>query len=566
MVAPDQAGGVGPVRLGALAVDPARRLVVHADGREEILEPRVMQVLAVLARAEGRIVTRDELNLACWRGLTVSEDAINRVAARIRKLSDGLGVGVFRLETVNKVGYRLVQTDTAPAPAPAAPPVAAAAGPRKVAICVLPFANMSDDPQQDYFSDGITEDIITDLSKVSALSVISRNTAFTYKGRSVDVRRAAAELQVTHVLEGSVRKSGQRVRITAQLIDGATDEHLWADRWDRDLTDIFALQDEISRAIVGALRLRLAPEERMAIERRGTTNAEAYGLYLMARQHYLGGNPGDIRREEAMLRLCRRAVEIDPAYARAWALMAQAQTTLHFFYDRPGDNGLAAAERALDLDPSLAEALAVKARHLAESGRDDEAFAHVEIGLRLAPDSYEANETAGMLCFRRRRMHDAIRYFEKATSLMEQDFSTPGMLVGCYTAVDDPEGARRAARITLARAEKVLEHDRGNGGAMGFVVGALAVLGEAEQVRDWIQRALLADPDNLNMRFNFACSVSAHFQDVETALDLLGPYFAKAPQSWISHAEADPDLDPLRADPRFQAMLEAARARLAAQG
>ena len=168
-----------------------------------------------------------------------------------------------------------------------------------------------------------------------------------------------------------------------------------------------------------------------------------------------------------------------------------------------------------------------------------------------------------MLFFRRRRMLDAIRYFEKATSLMEQDFSTPGMLVGCYTAVGDPEGARRAARITLARAEKVLEHDRGNGGAMGFVVGALAVLGEVDQVRSWIQRALLADPDNLNMRFNFACSVSAHFHDVETALDLLGPYFAKAPQSWISHAEADPDLDPLRDDPRFQAMLDAARARLA---
>ena len=129
---------------------------------------------------------------------------------------------------------------------------------RKLSICVLPFANISDDPQQEYFSDGISEDIITDLSKVSALSVVSRNTAFTFKGKSVEVPEVARELGVSHVLEGSVRKAGGRVRITAQLIDGSNDSHIWAERYDRDLTDIFALQDEISEAIVKALKLRLA--------------------------------------------------------------------------------------------------------------------------------------------------------------------------------------------------------------------------------------------------------------------------------------------------------------------
>jgi adenylate cyclase len=154
---------------------------------------------------------------------------------------------------------------------------------------VLPFANMSGDPEQEYFSDGITEDIITDLSKVSALSVIARNSAFVVKGRHVEIPKVARELAVSHVLEGSVRKVGRRVRITAQLVDGTSNDHVWAERYDRDLDDIFALQDEIAHAIVNALKLQLLPAEKRAIERRGTDNVEAYNLYLMARQNYVTG-------------------------------------------------------------------------------------------------------------------------------------------------------------------------------------------------------------------------------------------------------------------------------------
>jgi adenylate cyclase len=178
----------------------------------------------------------------------------------------------------------------------------------RVAICVLPFSNMSGDPEQEYFSDGISEDIITDLSKVSALSVVSRNTAFSFKGKHVDLAQVARQLKVSHVLEGSVRKSGNRVRITAQLIDSKSDDHVWAERYDRDLSDIFALQDEISQAIVAALKLKLLPDEKKAIEKRGTTNPEAYDLYLMARQYSVTGNVGNARRSEAIIRLCQRAI------------------------------------------------------------------------------------------------------------------------------------------------------------------------------------------------------------------------------------------------------------------
>jgi len=251
---------------------------------------------------------------------------------------------------------------------------------------------MSGEAEQAYFSDGISEDIITDLSKVSALAVVSRNTAFTFKGRSVGVTEVAGQLGVTHVLEGSVRKAGNRVRISAQLIEGASDRHVWAERYDRDLDDIFALQDEISQAIVAALKLKLLPEEKKAIERRGTTSAEAYDLYLMARQYREAGNSA-AREHDTIIRLCERALKIDPNYARAWALMGLSQLALVTTYGRSGDNGAAASERALEIDPELAEPHAYRSRQLYHADRRDEAIAEAELALRLDPE--QASESGG---------------------------------------------------------------------------------------------------------------------------------------------------------------------------
>jgi adenylate cyclase len=270
-------------------------------------------------------------------------------------------------------------------------PQSARASTPRLGICVLPFTNISGDPEQEYFSDGITEDVITDLSKVSALWVAARNTSFTFKGKHVDVLQVARQLNASHVLEGSVRKSGQRVRITAQLIDGASGGHVWAERFDRDLNDIFALQDQISQAIVAALKLRLLPEEKQAIEHRGTTNPQAYKLYLMARQLRLVGNAGAARTGDAIVRLCQRATELDPDYARAWALLGWAQWLIRLMQGRDSDGGSAAAERALALDPNLAEAHAAKACVLISNGRLDEATAQAEVALRLDPESYEVN-------------------------------------------------------------------------------------------------------------------------------------------------------------------------------
>jgi len=446
------------------------------------------------------------------------------------------------------------------------PATTKAAKTQRPSICVLPFANMSGDPEQEYFSDGISEDIITDLSKISALHVISRNTAFTFKGKAVDVGQVAGQLKVSHVLEGSVRKAAGRVRITAQLIDTKNDVHLWAERYDRDLNDIFAIQDEISHAIVDALKVKLLPEEKKAIEHRGTENVDAYNLFLMARQTYATGYSADPRRLDAIIRMCRRAVEIDPNYADPWALIALAEVLLRSDVGRQGgDGGLAAAERALALNPDLAEAHAVKARILSEENRIDEARREIDIALRLDSESYQVNRNAGLLKFRQKQIEEAAAYWEKAVTLEEGDFGSAGMLVTIYTALGKHEAAQRAAQISLERCEKVLARDSNNGAALGHSAVALAVLGQRDRAQERMEYALLIDPENLTMRYNFVCTLANYLKDKDAALEMLGPAFEQMGLGLINHAKADPDLDGIRDDPRFKEMLAAAERRLSAQ-
>jgi adenylate cyclase len=441
-----------------------------------------------------------------------------------------------------------------------------AAKTQRPSVCVLPFANMSGDPEQEYFSDGISEDIITDLSKISALHVVSRNTAFTFKGKAVDVGQVATQLKVSHVLEGSVRKAAGRVRITAQLIDAANDSHLWAERYDRDLNDIFAIQDEISHAIVDALKVKLLPEEEKAIVRRGTDNVDAYSLYLLARKTHATGFESDARRLDAIVRMCRRAVEIDPNYADAWALMALAEVLLRSNVGRQGgDAGLAAAERALGINPNLAEAHAVKARILSEENRSDEADREIDIALQLDPESYQVNRDAGLLRFRQKKIEEAAAHWEKTLTLEEDDFGAAGMLITVYTVLGKHEAAQRAAKISLERCEKVLARDSNNGAALGHSAVALALLGQRERAKEWMERALLVDPDNMAMRYNFVCALANYLDDKDAALEMLRPTLEQMGGfGLINHAKVDPDLDNIRDDPRFKEMLATAERRVAA--
>jgi adenylate cyclase len=432
----------------------------------------------------------------------------------------------------------------------------------KASICVLPFANMSGEPEQEYFRDGISEDIITDLSNVSALSIVARNTSFTFKGQSLDVKEVAEKLGVTHVLEGSVRKAGNRVRITAQLIDGAKGDHVWAARYDRDLTDIFAIQDEISKAIVDALKVKLLPAEKEAIENRGTTNVDAYNLYLMARQQWIGGPQGNPRREEAVVRLCQQATVFDPQYAQAWALMGFAQLELQFWHGRD-ENALPAAERALAINPKMPEALCIKARYLEEEGRGEEAQQEIRKALALDPDSWEVNREAARMLFRHGNLREAIPYFDKASSLMDTDWHNPLMLCTCYKAIGEKDLLLEAAKASFERAERAIGKDPTDGPALAAGANALAILGEKERALEWIRRALFLDPDNLVMRYNLACALIRDIGATEEAVETLQPFFEKLKSPMhLRHLDVDPDLDLIRNDLRFKEMLAAAKKRL----
>ncbi|MEO8302578.1 MAG: tetratricopeptide repeat protein, partial [Betaproteobacteria bacterium] len=374
-----------------------------------------------------------------------------------------------------------------------------------------------------------------------------------------EIAQVARQLKVTHVLEGSVRKAGNRVRITAQLIEGATDSHLWAERYDRDLNDIFALQDEISEAIVSALKLKLLPDEKKAIEQRSTTNPEAYKHYLMARQYNATGNT---RHREITVRLCQRAVEIDPEYARAWALLAICQANKRMVNIDLGDTGWAAAERALALQPDLAEAHAAKGRILGDAGRYDEAMVEHAAALRLDPDGYEVNAAAARCYIGMRRNRDAIECLEKAATALETDFWALGMAIQCYGAEGDEDGLKSASLRCLRRVEKFIVAEPDHGLAIGWGVSALVALAEVERAKEWTARALLLEPDNPNLIFNLACNM-VMLRETDRAIELLAPVFSRAQRQNLLWFASDTSLDPIRDDPRYKALVAHAEARLA---
>ena len=434
---------------------------------------------------------------------------------------------------------------------------------RDVSVCVLPFVNMSGDSEQEYFSDGISEDITTDLSKVSALEVIARNTAFQFKGHSVDVCDVANKLAVSHVLEGSVRKAGDRVRITAQLIDGSTGGHVWADRYDRDLTDIFAIQDEISKAIVAALKLKLLPEERSAIENRGTTNVEAYDLFLVARQTWCTGAHGDARREQIVIRMCDRVIAMEPGYGRAWALKAFALAVLHYGFKKSHDNGSDAANRALELDPTLGEAYAVQARVLAEQRNFSEAEEKIELALNFAPDTWEVNEQAAWVYYHAKKPAQAAQHYERCIELIEDDRHSMEMLTSAYKTLGDCDGLKRTAERLLAACERTVAREPDNASAFAQGAQALVILQQLDRAKDWFDRALLLDPDNLGGRYNFACCVINNADSLDLAFEQLDFVFERSIGGVVRRADMDPDLDPIRDHPHFKEIYEAAKVRIA---
>ena len=325
--------------------------------------------------------------------------------------------------------------------------------PDKPSIAVLPFDNMSGDPEQEYFSDGITEDLITNLSKISGLFVIARNSTFVYKGQPTDVRRVADDLGVRYVLEGSVRKAGNRVRITAQLIDPPTGYHLWAERYDRDLTDIFALQDEITDKIVTALEVKLTESEQEKEARRYTDNLEAYDYFLRGREQFLTTNETNAQARE----MFERAIELDPSFAAAYAILSYTHFRDWFNQWSEGPQALErafeAAQKAVALDDSLPLARAYLAWVYVMKKQHEAAIAEANRAIELDPNFSEGYARLGAILTLSGRPEESVSLLEKAMRLDPHYPPTHLFFLGhAYYALGKYEEAIVALQRSLTRA------------------------------------------------------------------------------------------------------------------
>jgi adenylate cyclase len=485
-------------------------------------------------------------------GITISGPARDHLGNRLDLTFEDMGEQTLKnIERPVRV-YRVI-LDRATAQAKGTPDGAQQL--EKPSIAVLPFNNMSGDPEQEYFSDGITEDIITDLSNISGLFVVARNTAFTYKGKPVKVQQVAQELGVRFILEGSVRKAGSRVRVTGQLIHGKDGGHVWAARFDRDLTDIFAIQDEITRAIVEQLKVKLLPQEKESISQAPTDNVEAYTYYLRGRQFLH-------RHSKSYYQLARRmfakAVELDPLYARAYAGIADCDSFLfaHYHADVAIDGILATSAKALALDNKLAEAHASRGFALSLGKRYEEAEKEFEQATTLDPNSFEAHYLYGRACFAQGKLERTAALFERAAEIKPDDYQSLILLIQIYQSLGHDWDKEDVARKGTERAERELALHPENARPAYLGAGALITLGETDRAREWVSRALAIDPDDIYTQYNAAC-VYCMLGDIEPAFDLLErilPYAGhELKHGWIKH---DSSLDALRSHPRYQKILE----------
>jgi adenylate cyclase len=482
------------LRFEGYMLDAARRSLRTAD-REVTLRRKCFDLLHYLADNPGRLVTKEELLKAIWPDVTVTEESLTHCMSEVRQ-----AIGDSRqtvIATVPRCGYRftapvmrVAASAAAPSPSPQGGGEPGRMGDRPI-VAVLPFANLSGDPQQDYFSDGMTEDIITELSRFSELLVIARNSTFQYKGKAVDIRQVGRELGARYVLEGSVRRSGDRIRITAQLIDAMTGAHRWAERYDRELVDIFAVQDELARTIVALLAAHV---NRAEIERallKPPAAWEAYEYFLRGAEtfflvHYQS------RRTKALLyearRLLAQSLAIDPDYARAAEMLSRTHHYAYYElfdgdYLNPAalDRALELAQTAVRLDPRLPQARAqlgyvmlYKRRHDAAIAEFERAFALnpnfidyryaaaliyageparaieiLELNIRLDPFRPWPFQFMGVACYMLKRYGEAVPWLRESASRLPNSQLSHLMLASAYAQSAQFEEARAEAAEVL---------------------------------------------------------------------------------------------------------------------
>ena len=430
--------------------------------------------------------------------------------------------------------------------------VAAAPRPAK-SLAVLYFDNQSGTKDDEYFRDGITEDIITELSKIQELWVFSRSAVLGFRDKAMNVAQVGQQLQASHVLEGSLRRAGNRLRISAQLVETRTGRSVWAERYDRQMEDVFAIQDEIAQSIARALRVMLSDTEKQAIAKAPTADVRAYDYYLRGRQffHQFRGKSFEFARQ-----MFTRAIETDPNYARAYAGIADCCSFLFMYFVSSEANlqgAEAASRRALALDPDLAEAHASRGLAVALNKHYDEAAKEFEQAIRLNPKLFEAYYFYGRALTAQGKMAEAAEMFRKASEVNPDDYQSPRLQAMALIGLGRTEEARVADLRGLQVVEKFVQMHPDD--ARALLIGATGHLkaGDREKCREWTRRALVIGADDPVTYYNAACNYSL-LGEIETALDCLekGIQSGMAQKDWI---ENDSDLDPLRSHPRFQEIL-----------
>jgi adenylate cyclase len=479
--------------IGRLEVRPDERRVV-AEGADVVVGARAFDLLLCLVEHRDRIVSKDELLERVWPGLVVEENNITVQVSALRKL-----LGAHAVVNISGRGYKLGvavgegASTASPAPGMPAAPLQDAPAPTlpdQPSLAVLAFENLSGDSQQEYFVEGVVDDIITALARVRAFFVIARSSSFTYKGRAVDVKQVGRELGVRYVLEGSVRRVGTHVRVVGQLVDAETGGHIWADRFDADVQDIFDLQDRLTESVVGAIEPSLRRAEIERARAKPTTNLRAYDLCLRAMVHFtpLVTQAGT---DEAMGYL-KLAIALDPAYSYAKALCARIHgyRKSQFWADEAGiREGIRMAEEALQDhrdDPGTLANTAMALSFLAR--RHDEALHAIERALVLNPNSAWVALTAGFI-----RMYvgqAAIEQFQRAIRLSPLDPLTPAFLTGlgfAYTRTGKYDDALSAGLRALREAPDYHTSHR-------LVITCLVELGRLDEARVVAQRLLALSP------------------------------------------------------------------------
>jgi TolB-like protein/Flp pilus assembly protein TadD len=421
-------------------------------------------------------------------------------------------------------------------------------------IAVLPFTNTSADPENEYFTDGLAEEIINALSKIKSLGVASRTSTFLYKGKTEDIREIGKKLEVSAVLEGSVRKMGSKIRVSAQLVNVANGLQLWSERYDREMEDVFAIQDEIAQNIVKALRVVLSEDEKRAIEKASTDNVEAYDYYLRGRKYFHQHRRTSL---EFARQMFTRAIEVDPGYARAYAGVADCCSILYMYFDARASNlkqADKASLKALQLDPDLAEAHAARGLSYSLSKEYDKASEEFETAMKLDPKLYEAPYFYGRACIAQGKSTEAVPLFELACKLRPEDYQAPSFLAQAFAGQGRIAEANKASQRAVKSIEGWLDTNPDDARALNLGAGIWSNLGQTEKALEWAKRSLEIDREDPQLLYNVACVYAIEGMK-EDALQCLERAIDKGygHLEWMEH---DSDLNSLRNDKRFKALLE----------